>query len=193
MSNIGKKIRMARKSADLTQSELANKIGTTSQMVGSWERGERNPKWKTLQKLAEVLGVPAHFFISEDEVEPEGPEDILIRIDANSKAKQVWKTEIYFESKAERDNFGRKLTESWYLYEWIDAEVELPPDGDLVICAVTGKHGNIEFHGAIELANWIDTEGWILEAYPNIVNPGVTHWMHLPKGPEVKEKSSCEH
>lgn len=54
---IGAKIREARLKAGLTQKGLAKKLNVTYQQVQKWETGERNPKIKSLRKIADALGV----------------------------------------------------------------------------------------------------------------------------------------
>lgn len=58
---LGSKIRKARKGAELTQRDLAHKIGHTGEDAGSYisrvEQGRTQPRLTVLQKLAKVLGV----------------------------------------------------------------------------------------------------------------------------------------
>lgn len=54
---IGDSIRQCRKERGLTQEDLAQRIQTTPQNVSQYERGLRNPKFETLQKIAVALGV----------------------------------------------------------------------------------------------------------------------------------------
>lgn len=53
---VGEKIRKIRKERRITQRELADMLGTTSQYVSAVERGERCPKPGTVRKFANVLG-----------------------------------------------------------------------------------------------------------------------------------------
>lgn len=53
----GKKIKEAREKAGLTQSQLAEAVGTTSQNISQYERGLRKPKYETLLKIAKALNV----------------------------------------------------------------------------------------------------------------------------------------
>lgn len=88
--NVGKNIRAARRNAGLTQSQLAEKINVPYQSIGQWERGTRNPKYETLEKIAAALnvhpgdlmglkdygdGLWAPSDISEDELE-----DVKVRV-----------------------------------------------------------------------------------------------------------------
>lgn len=55
--SLGTRIGEARIERGLTQTELANAIGTVYQRVHEWERDWRNPSDKYLMKIAEVLDV----------------------------------------------------------------------------------------------------------------------------------------
>lgn len=54
---IGENIRKIRKEKGLTQSELAKKIGMSYQQIGQYEKGKRQPKIETIDKIATALGV----------------------------------------------------------------------------------------------------------------------------------------
>lgn len=55
--NTGDKIREYRKLAGLTQQELAQKTGISMMSIRRYERGERNPTYETISKIASALGV----------------------------------------------------------------------------------------------------------------------------------------
>ena len=59
----GEKIKAAREKAGFTQAELASKLGIPYHSIGQWERGLRNPKWETLEKIAEALQIPVYELI----------------------------------------------------------------------------------------------------------------------------------
>ncbi len=52
-----KTIRALREAADLTQLELAIRVGVTPSAVYNWERGKNEPKATQLRALARALGV----------------------------------------------------------------------------------------------------------------------------------------
>lgn len=54
----GEKIRIARTKAGLSQEELANRLDVTRSLIGQYERGVRNPKPSTIQRIADALGIP---------------------------------------------------------------------------------------------------------------------------------------
>lgn len=54
---LGKKIRALRFKADMTQEQLADKLGIAAQSVSKWENGTTMPDITTLPLLAEIFGV----------------------------------------------------------------------------------------------------------------------------------------
>ncbi|MDD3248994.1 MAG: helix-turn-helix transcriptional regulator [Smithellaceae bacterium] len=54
---LGRRIRTLRIAKGLTQQELGNKADVDYKFVGEIERGNMNPSFKVLVKLAKVLGV----------------------------------------------------------------------------------------------------------------------------------------
>jgi len=57
MQAIGKKISALRKERDMTQVDLADKLGVTYQAVSSWERGNSMPDIAKLPDISQVLAV----------------------------------------------------------------------------------------------------------------------------------------
>ncbi len=49
-------IARARLDADLTQAQLAERIGVTPAQISNWETGFRRPKLEALKKIAEATG-----------------------------------------------------------------------------------------------------------------------------------------
>ena len=54
---LGRIIREKREAQGLTQVELAEKAGVDRNYIGMVERGERNPSYLSLQKIAKGLGI----------------------------------------------------------------------------------------------------------------------------------------
>ena len=79
--------------------------------------------------------------------------------------------------------------------EWIPGSNSLPEYyNELVLVTVKGKHNNITFENAIELAFYDKDEGWILGAEPDWLDPNVTAWMPLPKPyKQVSRNDEKEH
>ena len=51
------RIKTARKEAGITQDELASKMYVTHHCISMWERGLRQPKYETLARIADALGI----------------------------------------------------------------------------------------------------------------------------------------
>lgn len=60
MTNFGTRLRFLRKRATLTQAELGNILNVSPSTIGMYERGEREPSYKILVKIA------THFQVSID-------------------------------------------------------------------------------------------------------------------------------
>jgi len=65
----GEKIRTARIALNLSQIELAEKVGVTERSIYSYEQLEATPRRNTLQKLAEALNVTVTYLMDEDELD----------------------------------------------------------------------------------------------------------------------------
>ncbi len=63
LKNFGSRIQELRKKNNLTQSELAEKIGLSTNFIGMVERGERNTSIDKIFKLAKAFNISlAQFF-----------------------------------------------------------------------------------------------------------------------------------
>lgn len=63
---IGEQIKQARSEAQLTQSELGEKIGVTWEMISRYENGKSSPR-KNLEGIATALGKPIQYFFGIEE------------------------------------------------------------------------------------------------------------------------------
>ena len=68
MKLIGQRISVMRKDANLTQMELANKLGISAQAVSNWERGVSMPDISNLGLLASELGVTVDEIIGDEKI-----------------------------------------------------------------------------------------------------------------------------
>ncbi len=53
----GRRLRILRKQADLTQEELAESTGLTIESISNIERGIYGPKFDNLEKIAKVINI----------------------------------------------------------------------------------------------------------------------------------------
>lgn len=60
---VGDKIKLLRKERNLTQEKFGELCGVSDVTIRHYELGLRNPKVKTLQKFANIFGVPVDYFM----------------------------------------------------------------------------------------------------------------------------------
>jgi transcriptional regulator with XRE-family HTH domain len=60
---VGKRIRRARRSAGLSQEELARKIGCRAQTISRYERGSYPPSFDAIDGIARVCGTTADYIV----------------------------------------------------------------------------------------------------------------------------------
>jgi transcriptional regulator with XRE-family HTH domain len=56
-TQFGRRLRILRKQADLTQEDLAESTGLTIESISNMERGIFGPKFDNLEKIAKIIGV----------------------------------------------------------------------------------------------------------------------------------------
>jgi transcriptional regulator with XRE-family HTH domain len=67
----GERLRQLREANGFTQETLARAAGVHQQSIARWERGQREPDWSVVCRLADALGVPLEAFrIDSGEGEP---------------------------------------------------------------------------------------------------------------------------
>ena len=66
MASIGQKIKYARKSAGMTQAELARRTKISRSYVGAIEIDQYNPSVSTLQLIAHALKVPTRSLLADE-------------------------------------------------------------------------------------------------------------------------------
>lgn len=85
----------------ITQEELAEMIGLKRSIISKYENGKRIPKLKTLEKLAEALGVPVAYFFESKTTKIHQIEFVLIE----GKSCIVFVPSYYIErNSSESDN-----------------------------------------------------------------------------------------
>ena len=80
---VGINLKKARTNCNLTQFELAERIGMTQKQIASIELGQAYPEASTLAKLADMLSVPLSFFFrngTETEAENRRVMDIMQKL-----------------------------------------------------------------------------------------------------------------
>ena len=109
---IGEAIKKARNKAGLTQKQLANKLGVSFTLVSQYERGTRNPKPETLDRIATALGMTLETLLDEAFLYEDGENEHYSRMIASigkslfSEAKQEETLDALFEIFANSIFYG---------------------------------------------------------------------------------------
>lgn len=78
---IGKFISKKRKDIDLTQKQLAEKLGVSDKTVSKWETGDRMPDISLLQLLCQTLGIDVNELLSGEEIK--NPQEYISKSNEN--------------------------------------------------------------------------------------------------------------
>ena len=93
---IGKFIAECRKSVNLTQLQLAEKLGITDKAISKWERGISMPDTSIMLELCEILGISVNELLSGERIQMENSdrqnEQVLLEMakELEKKNKSVW-------------------------------------------------------------------------------------------------------
>jgi transcriptional regulator with XRE-family HTH domain len=102
--SIGKRIKKLRLSKKLTQKQLGEKIGRSTESIKKYESGEITPPWTVLEDIAKALDVPFNELIPDYSQEA---------IDAIFDSPRTYKINVTHEVLAERkikDKNGVEIT-----------------------------------------------------------------------------------
>ena len=94
--NIGRFIAVRRKRANLTQLQLADRLGITDKAVSKWERGITMPDTSIMLELCDILGISVNELLSGEEINMENSsqknEQLLIDMakELEKKNKTIW-------------------------------------------------------------------------------------------------------
>lgn len=69
---IPERIKQARVSSGLLQVELANKVNVYPQLISKYEAGRVTPSIDTIERIAEVTGLPLEWFFQSPQATPAG-------------------------------------------------------------------------------------------------------------------------
>ena len=95
---IGKFIAECRKQKNLTQMQLAEKLGITDKAVSKWERGIAMPDTSIMLELCDILGISVNELLSGEKIIMENNnqknEQLLLDMakESEQKNKTVWKS-----------------------------------------------------------------------------------------------------
>ena len=88
-----------RKQAELTQVDVAEKLGISQPAYASWERGVKKPTQENLVKIAQILDVSVDYLVGNSEEKSDELDNIELLFRMNSKGlseeeKNVFKKEL---------------------------------------------------------------------------------------------------
>ncbi len=93
---IGRFIAECRKQKDLTQMQLAEKLGITDKAVSKWERGIAMPDSSIMFELCDILGISVNELLSGEKIDMENNnqknEQLLLEMakELEKKSKTIW-------------------------------------------------------------------------------------------------------
>lgn len=93
---IGRFIAECRKKANLTQMQLAEKLGITDKAVSKWERGVAMPDTSIMLELCDILGISVNELLSGEKLDMENDnqknEQLLLDMakEMEKKNKTIW-------------------------------------------------------------------------------------------------------
>lgn len=70
--SMGSKLAQARKQANLTQEQLAERLGVTRQAVSRWESDTAYPETDKIVRMAQILNVSCDYLLRDGEAEKTG-------------------------------------------------------------------------------------------------------------------------
>jgi transcriptional regulator with XRE-family HTH domain len=107
MLDIGNKIIQLRKQNNLSQSDLAKKIGASRTIVGNYERNSNMPSIEILLKIAKVFNVSVDYLIGEGKLSSYDKE-VLKRIEDIEQLDQETRKNLFFLIDNVIQNFKTK-------------------------------------------------------------------------------------
>jgi len=85
-TTVGERIRSRRKELNLTQKDLAKRLGITAVSVSQWERDDSAPTGKNLYALTKILKcTPAWILFADEGSEPAPVEDLAFTLDERQR------------------------------------------------------------------------------------------------------------
>jgi transcriptional regulator with XRE-family HTH domain len=106
------RLKELRKQAQLTQVELASKLGIVQSSYADWERGKKKPTQDNLVKIAQILNVSVDYLVGNSEEKADELDNIELLFRMNSKGlsdedKKVFKKELIEFMEERKKAFGK--------------------------------------------------------------------------------------
>jgi len=113
MLNIGSKVSLLRKAKGWSQSDLAEQINASREIVGKYERNENSPSLEMALKMAKALGVTVDFLLGESEYTTYDQDTIdrinsIEKMDTNTKSVLFNVIDTYIQNFKTKQAFASK-------------------------------------------------------------------------------------
>jgi putative transcriptional regulator len=97
--DFSERLKELRKKANLTQVEVAEKLGISQPAYASWERGVKKPTQENLVRIAQVLNASVDYLVGNSEDKSDELDNIELLFRMNSKGltekeKEIFKKEL---------------------------------------------------------------------------------------------------
>jgi bacteriophage CI repressor helix-turn-helix domain len=105
------RLKELRKEANLTQVELAKRLGIGQSSYADWERGKKKPTQENLVKIAQVLNVSIDYLVGNSEEKSDELDNIELLFRMNSRGlteeeKEIFKKELIEFMEERKKAFG---------------------------------------------------------------------------------------
>jgi transcriptional regulator with XRE-family HTH domain len=107
MLNIGERITQLRRQKNISQADLAGKVGVSRTIIGNYERNTNTPSVDVLSDMAKVFNVSVDYLIGEGELSSFDKE-IIKRIHDIEKLDPNTKEHLFFLIDNVTQNFKAK-------------------------------------------------------------------------------------
>ena len=107
LNNIGDRISQLRKQHNLSQAELAQKVGASRTIIGNYERDTNTPSIDMLAKIAHTFNVSVDYLIGEGQLSSYDKE-VVKRIEAIQQLDADTKDKLFFLIDNVIQNFKTK-------------------------------------------------------------------------------------
>ena len=107
------RVKILRKQAQLTQVDVAEKLGISQPAYASWERGIKKPTQENLVKIAQILNVSVDYLVGNSDYTEDKLDNIELLFRMNSKGltdeeKEIFKKELIEFMKERKKLFNGK-------------------------------------------------------------------------------------
>ena len=107
------RLKTLRKQAQLTQVDVAEKLGISQPAYASWERGIKKPTQENLVKIAQILNVSVDYLVGNSDYTEDKLDNIELLFRMNSKVltdeeKEIFKKELIEFMKERKKLFNGK-------------------------------------------------------------------------------------